>query len=791
MPLTWIALFLSTGIWITSVIRVPVLFSSALAALFLAVSAAVIKKKLASFLSLSAAFFFIGCILLGVNCLLPDGHIRYFTPSGPEEVCLEGTVTDEPSEALTFYGEPRINFTLEARELQKGEIKARVSGKVKTSVFGRTKDKVSYGDTVVLRGKLSKPSAPGNPGEFDYAKYLERNRIFSSVSADAKDLDVIGTGKGNPVVSFAYKVRGRIREMIASGIRGDAADFLIAILLGLRQDVSAGLNDDFMKTGTVHLLAISGLNVGLIASLMLVIFGILRVPKKAGICAAVVLLIFYAVLTNGTPSVIRATVMSIAVLCGLLIGRDASLWNSLGLAAIVILGYDPEALFDIGFQLSFLSVASLLYFVPLMRGLTPKSKKRNYLLEGCMVSLAAWAGVAPLILVYFNIVTPIAAAANLIAVPLSFAITAAGIPFIIFGFIFPPLGKVFAASTWILCEALFKSNNILAKAPLGHFYLPAPPLYVLIAYYLFLLAFTERARLKIRGAKIAVAALAFANIIIWTGALAPRDGKMRVTFLDVGHGDSVFLEFPRGGNMLIDGGSGGGEDWDAGRNVVLPFLRSKGVQVIDAVVLTHPDADHSGGLVSILGGVDVRNVFEGGAGSGTGIYKSFEEIVSGRHITRHILKRGDSISGIKGVDLLCLNPYPGRAADPSIAVNDRSVAIAIRFGGCGFLFCGDIGEGPISEIALGYPGAIKSDLIMLPHHGEKLSAAAEAFIASAGPEYAVISQGRARREVAASVKIQQQLSAKGIKAYRTNADGAIFAVTDGKGLIVSNFKIMR
>ncbi|MFA5335440.1 MAG: DNA internalization-related competence protein ComEC/Rec2 [Candidatus Omnitrophota bacterium] len=798
MPLTWIALFLSAGIWITSVIRVPVLFSSVLAALFLAVSAAVIKKKLASFLSLSAAFFFIGCILIGVNRLLPDGHIRYFTPSGPEEVCLEGTVTDEPSEAVTFYGEPKINFTLEARELQKGEIKARVSGKVKTSVFGRTKDKVSYGDTVALRGKLSKPSAPGNPGEFDYAKYLERNRIFSSFSADAKDLaplrrdlDITGTGKGNPVVSFAYKVRGRIREMIASGIRGDAADFLIAILLGLRQDVSAGLNDDFMKTGTVHLLAISGLNVGLIAGLMLVIFGILRVPKKAGICAAVVLLIFYAVLTNGTPSVIRATVMSIAVLCGLLIGRDASLWNSLGLAAIVILGCDPGALFDIGFQLSFLSVASLLYFVPLMRGLVPKSKKRNYLLEGCIVSLAAWAGVAPLILVYFNIVTPIAVAANLIAVPLSFAITAAGIPFIIFGFIFPPLGKVFAASTWILCEALFKSNNILAKVPLGHFYLPAPPLYVLVAYYLFLLAFTERARLKIRGAKIAAAALAFANIIIWTGALAPRDGKMRVTFLDVGHGDSVFLEFPRGGNMLIDGGSGGGEDWDAGRNVVLPFLRSKGVQVIDAVVLTHPDADHSGGLVSILKGIDVRNVFESGAGSGTGIYKSFEEIVRGRHITRHILKRGDSISGIKNVDLLCLNPYPGRAADASIPINDRSIALGIKFGDRRFLFCGDIGSGLISEVFLGYPDAARSGLLMLPHHGQKLSEEAEASIETARPEFAVISQGRAQREEAASVKMQDLLRAKSIRTYRTNADGAIFAVTDGRGLIVSNFKIMR
>jgi competence protein ComEC len=408
-----------------------------------------------------------------------------------------------------------------------------------------------------------------------------------------------------------------------------------------------------------------------------------------------------------------------------------------------------------------------------------------------MVSLAAWAGVAPLILKYFNIVTPVSVIANLIAVPLSFAITAAGIPFIIFGFIFPPLGKVFAASVWLLCEALFKSNYILAKAPFGHFYLPAPPFYVFIAYYLFIVAFAERDRLKIKGAKIVAAALTFANIIIWTNALAPRDGRMRVTFLDVGHGDSVFVEFPRGGNMLIDGGSGGGEDWDAGRNVILPFLRGKGVQVLDAVVLTHPDIDHVGGLVHVLENIDVRNVFESGAVSGTAVSRSFDSIVSGRRITRHILRRGDSVSGIEGVDILCLNPRPGLAGDPNAAVNDKSISMGIKFGDCRYLFCGDIGEGPISEISMGFPGEVKSKLMMLPHHGEKPSPAAEAFIAAVGPDFAVISQGRARREVAASRQLQERLSAKGIKAYRTNADGAIFAVTDGKGFFVSNFKSSR
>ncbi len=786
MPLTWIAVYLSAGIWIASIIRVPALFSAGLAAFFLAISAALIKRARVSFTALSTAFFFIGCMLFGANQILPSGHISEFTPSHPEEVLIEGTVADDPSVTRTYYGEPRTDFILEAHGLRRGGIYARVSGKVKASVTGSPKKRVSYGDIVSLRGKLSKPRGPGNPGEFDYAKYLERHRVFSSLSANARDMEIAaGAGKKNPITSYAYRARARISELISANLPdGDSGDFLIAILLGLRRGLGDGLNDDFMKTGTVHLLAISGLNVGLIAFLMLLVFGMLRVPKKAGYCASIVLLIFYAVLTGGTPSVIRATVMSVAILAGLLIGRDASLWNSLGLAAVIILGCDPAALFDIGFQLSFLSVASLLYFMP-------KIKSRNFVVQGCAVSLAAWVGVAPLILAYFNIVTPVAIVSNLIAVPLSFAITAAAIPFVVFGFLLPAVGNVFAASVWFLCEALFHANGLLAKAPLGHFYLPAPPAYIIIAYYLFILAYTRREKIRIRGAKIIAAALVTANIVIWANALAPAGKELRATFLDVGHGDSVFVEFPGVGNMLIDGGSGGGEDWDAGRSVVLPFLRSKGVQVLDAVVLTHPDADHVGGLSAVLEGIAVRNIFESGAGSGTSLYRSFDRIVFARRIPRHALKRGDSITGIAGVDITCLNPCAGRVPDKTVSANDKSVALGMRFGGRRLLFCGDIGSGLISEVFLEYPDAARSGLMMLPHHGQKLSEEAEASIEAAKPEYAVISQGRAQRERAASEKMQELMRSKGIKAYRTNEDGAVFASTDGKGLIVDNFKSSR
>ena len=735
-----------------------------------------IGRRNLSLIPLSVAYLFIGCLLLGVNRILPQDHISNFTPVEAEEAYISGVITEEPSVSVAYYGGRRFNFILSSRQIQQGDRNVRVSGKVRVSVTGEPGFPLSYGDLLVMKGKLSRPSGPFNPGGFDRGAYLAREGIFSSFNSGASNVKLAGKERLNPILRLAYEFREKIRQVIYRDIQGDPADLLAAVLLGLRRDIDSGINDDFMKTGTVHLLAISGLNIGMIAFIAVLLLGMARVPKRAAIPVVILMLIFYAILTNATPSVVRATVMSIAVLSGLLIGRDTSLWNSLGLAAVIILSFDPNALFDAGFQLSFVSVASLLYFMPEIK---TRFRTGNYMAECFFVSIAAWIGTAPLILEYFNIVTPIAVISNLIAVPLSFAITAASVPFMIFAFIFPPLGKIFAASVWFLCEALFKSNSILAAIPMGHIYLPKPPVIAVVFYYIFIAVFMARRKLNIRPFYFAAVILTAVAITAWTNALAPASRSLRVTFLDVGHGDSVFLEFPGGSNMLIDGGSGGQEDWDAGRDVVLPFLRCKGIQVLDAVVLTHPDSDHVGGLVSIMDGMRVRYIFDSGAGSGSAVYKSFDDLISGKRVVRYLLKRGDGIAGIKDVSIFCLNPASGRALEENIPVNDKSVVLKVRFKGTSAMFCGDAVGMPLSEIAMIYPAQMRSSLLMMPHHGGEIKGGWEPFVGAVGPSIAVISQGRAQKEIERSARLQEALESRGIEAYRTNSSGAVIAASDG------------
>jgi competence protein ComEC len=761
-----------------------------------------IKKKAASLVCLSAALLFTGCILLQARQALPVNHIKNFTEPEPREVYAEGIVADDPVAGETFYGGKKMTLTLVAERLEDRGIKHEVTGRIKIYLTGEPRrpetNTPSYGDRILVKGRLSRPAGPGNPGDFDYAAYLARNRVFSILSARTQDASILEKGKGNPVVSLAYIARGKIEGLISGNLPGESANFLNAILLGLRQGMGSDLNDAFMRTGTVHLIAISGLNVGLIVFLVLLVLSVIRVPKKACIILTIAFLVFYAVLTNGTPSVVRATVMSIALLLGLLLERENSLSNSLGLAALVILSCDPGALFDIGFQLSFASVISLLYLTPKIEKFFNFERKiaarflakwKRYALEAFFVSLAAWIGVMPLTLYYFNIITPVSVAANLVAVPLSFLITMASAPFLVFGLIFPPAAKVFAASVWLFCGTLFATNGFFSKLPFAYIYLPSPPLFLIALYYLFVVAFAERERFKLSPLKLSAAALAVFNIIIWAGALRPNDGKLRVTFLDVGHGDSVFVEFPYGGNMLIDGGTGSGEDRDSGRGTVLPFLRQKGVQVLDAVVLTHPDIDHVGGLASVLEGMKVRHLFDNGAGADTYAYRRFrraEKSMPG--LRRFILERYDSIEGMKGVGILCFSPPAGWVKDAKVTANDASLAMRMGFGDPVMLFCGDMGDKAVSEAMFTSPRLLKADLLMLPHHGEKMDAGKEAFVEWVKPSYAVISQGRAAGETARSEELSDLLSAKGIEVFRTGKGGAVFAVTDGKDLSVGNFE---
>lgn len=792
-PLLWVAVFLILGILSGAIIQPHFKFLILCATFSILIALLSIRRKIIFLVALSATFFFIGCFLFQIRDSYSANHAKNFTPYEPEPVYIKGLIIDEPNLSRTSYGEAKADFILSASGFQKGDVKQQVTGKVKVFISGDTQS-LNYGDKILLSGYLSRPRTPGNPGEFDYARYLKRHGIFSILSAKGHNLVLLEKGGGNPILHAAFFIRKRIKEIIDSNFPQEDANFLNAVLLGQRQEIDFELNDAFMKTGTVHLLAISGLHVGLLVFLIMLIFRALRIPTKVNIIATMAFLVFYAILTSGRPSVVRATVMAEVVLFGLLIARESSIWNSLGLSAIIILGFEPNALFDIGFQLSFISVASISYITPKLEGLFYYDRKlsapfisrgKRYFIEAAFVSAAAWLGVLPFVSHHFDIITPIATIANLIAVPLTFLIISSSIPFIIFGTFTPFIGKIFAGATWLLCATLFGITDIFSRIPFGHLYFPKPSALFIFIYYIFLVALLEHKRLKISIGRILIVGLFFMNIMIWQAALKPNDEKLKVTVLDVGHGDSIFIEYPNGGNMLIDGGRG--QDFDVGRNIILPFLHSKGVHTIDAVVATHSDADHIGGLASVVKELNVRQIYDNGFKSESDVYLNFEEAISRKGIKRSALKRGDSVNGLKDIEIICLNPPIEWVGNLSIEDNDASLVIKINYKDVNLLFCADVEQKAINEI-LRYGWILDADVIMLPHHGEKLTSTGQVLIEEVSPKYAIISQGRSLKEVLRSKEAEDFLVAQGINVFRTNRDGAVFVEADGKSIVIDNFK---
>ncbi|MCM8782586.1 MAG: ComEC/Rec2 family competence protein, partial [Candidatus Omnitrophica bacterium] len=358
---------------------------------------------------------------------------------------------------------------------------------------------------------------------------------------------------------------------------------LNAVLLGKRDGIEEDINEDFVKTGTVHILAISGLHVWLLVSIFGLLFKLLRVPFKIQTLILTFFLIVYCITVDNRPPVIRSTIMILVFLFGRVLRREQDLLNSLTFSALIILFFNPQELFDVGFQLSFLTVGSIIYYSPrletllLKRDIIEKERARVYFLRAALVSFCAWLGSAPFIAKYFNIFSPITVLANLFVVPLMFFVLALSLTFILFSFFSHTAGLIFSEVSKLSISILLKIVSIFSKVPFSYFRVKSPPWLLIVAFYMFVLLFLNRHRIRIKGKYFIIIALLSINIFVWCDVffILKRHEFLKISFLDVGKGDAIFLEFPKGGTMLIDGGEGLGSDM--GRLVVGRFLSFKGI----------------------------------------------------------------------------------------------------------------------------------------------------------------------------------------------------------------------
>jgi len=721
----------------------------------------------------------------------PKNHIKNFTPQEPVSIYLNAVIVSDPVSQPALYNRIKTTFTADCRGVLPASVRGQyaptivnnsrlqfsVCGLINVVSFDSCDTSLKYGDNILIKGSLSRPFTLSNPGVFNYRIYLAYQDIYSVVTVKKGDfITVISKNKANNFIGWALNIRHVLIALIKKYLPATEGDILTGVLLGDRSGIKEDLNDRFIKTGTVHILAISGWNVGLVASIFILFFRLLYFPRSLVYLMASLLLIIYAVLTGANIPVVRATIMAVALLIGLAFGKKADILNCLGLGGIIILLKNPSALFDAGFQLSFVTVVSMVIFAPKFEEFFGVNNEqfwlKKYTLRSLAVSFAAWLGIVPIVAYYFNMVSPICILANIPVVFILSFVVASGLVFLSIGMFVPFLAGIFAESAGFLAGILIKTVIIFSDIPYGFFRMHSWNFFEIVFFYLALgIIGINLYNKKISKAYSVMAVLLFLNIFVWMGIIANANNELRVSILDVGHGDAIVLEFPKGGVALIDAGPAQYK-MDAGEDIITPYLLNRRINIIDAVFITHPDDDHYGGVMAILKNFKVRNVFDSGdINAESKNFLIYQKIVKEKQIPHYKLKRFDRIIGFGAGQMFVLNPPSKYFSGTSSDRNNNSIVIKLAYGKFSFLFCGDIKEAAAKDL-LAYSRHLKSDFIKIPHHGTSMGMIEDAFLKNVSGHEAFISADSDD----ISCDLTKDLLQNRYKVYETYRHGAIIVL---------------
>ncbi|HOU76677.1 MAG TPA: DNA internalization-related competence protein ComEC/Rec2 [Syntrophales bacterium] len=769
-------------------------------------------------------FFIVGWLHMNVYLYRPPtpDHIVNFL--GREPVTITGLIDTAPA----HYPEKTDLVVAVAKMTDPAGNELSCSGRVLLSFHGR--GDLAYGDVVRARSRLRPVRNFNNPGGFDYARYLRFQGILvRGYLADDAGIVVLRRGFGNPLRQRLEAIRASIRTFIDRRAPFPEREIIKACILGDQQEIPREIRDAFSKTGASHIIAISGFNMGLIAffTVFLVRSTVKWIPSlllrfdmtKVAVLAAVPPVILYTFIAGAGMSVLRATLMILAFMAALLIARNRDLYNTLAMAALIVLMFYPPALFDISFQLSFAAVVAILYFTPRLTAFIPPPPKpsaysslllrrgRMILYETALflaVSLSAMLGTMPLIALYFNRISLVAFPANIILVPL---LGILAVPLSLASVFFMPFSSSLSTVVLDLAGLLVMSslavNDFFAALPWSSLYLTTPGLPEIFSFYLLIYGIfrffpprpdpvkPEAARIVTPPLWVRYAVAATVLFFIGNGIfLYERDRNRAVlsaAAIDVGQGNSTLVRFPGEKVMLIDGGGFPNSSFDVGRYIVAPYLWHERISAVDIVVLTHPHPDHLHGLLFILENFTVREVWSNGDEVDTPEYRRFNAAIAGHGIPHRRLSARDDGVVVDGVRIKFLNPDvpgPGSAVNYA-AANDRSLVMRMTYGGVSFLFPGDI-SGPAEANIVSRGEVIASSVLFVPHHGGRTSTT-EIFLAAVQPAIAVVSVGFGNTFGLPHPDVLERLEKGKVRVYRTDCRGMITAVTDGADISVTAY----
>ncbi|HEX6961126.1 MAG TPA: ComEC/Rec2 family competence protein, partial [Lacipirellula sp.] len=556
---------------------------------------------------------------------VPSQELARFALDEPQPTCVEAVVVERvqvspPVDTSPLRAIPARTIseaTVRVERIRDGERWRTAGGYSRLRVGGRL-ESVAAGDRVRVFAQFARPAAPLNPGEFDWAKVERRIGRFSELYCDnARCVTVIDGTSAWQASAWLGSLRSWCEEQLAANVAERDAPLVLATLLGDQERLSESTKDAFLNTGSIHLLVVSGAHVALLATIIWWLARGAVLSRLAQLLITSGAILLYAAIVGPQPSVMRATVLTLATFGALVRGRSASAGNLLGAAALFVLAYNPCELFRAGTQFSFVAVAMLIGFArwgwrprkldPLERLIdesrpwTVKVARRvaTWFAGMTAASLAVGVAMAPLVAHHFNVVTPASIVLTPLAGPLISIALVAGVGVVTVGWLVPPIGALLGAVCGGSLHWAEQMVFFAQEVPGSYFYTPGLPGWWLLAFYGVAGLLAAIPRLRPAWPWQASSAMTWLAIGYATVGLGRNDGEsLRCSFLAMGHGTCVVMELPSGQTILYDAGSLGSPKVAA--KTISSFLWSRGIDRIDAIVLSHADIDHYNALPGLM-----------------------------------------------------------------------------------------------------------------------------------------------------------------------------------------------
>ncbi len=467
-PLVILAVFYCLGLILANLMRIKFWLITVIATAIFAVVILWGRKNWIFLTGVLSLALLIGYLSMKNAWVLSNCHIRKFvTYKDSSLYWLNGRIASQPE-----FKNNHLWFILRVQQIQSDKVRYKCCGEVLIKM--NFEQELNYGDNLTLMGNLGRPPSFGRSQ--GYRDFLARQGIYLIMPIkDHRQIIRQDKFHGVGLIRGCFWLRVYLEQVISRYLPPLPASILAAMVLGQKRNIPWLVNNSMVKSGTVHILVVSGFNVGIVAFVINLLLKILRLGRKARIILTAICLLIYCLITGASNPVIRATVMGLVFLAAYLFKREPDIYNSLTSAALFILVINPRQLFDIGFQLSFISVLAIVYFYPKLKALVHledcRSKILKFFAESCLVSFSAWLGTLVIIALNFRIIALVTVLANILIVPLATLITLCGFTLVLSGLIYPNLAHLFSLPTAALITLLLNLNAALIKLPVAFFYL--------------------------------------------------------------------------------------------------------------------------------------------------------------------------------------------------------------------------------------------------------------------------------------------------------------------------------